>query len=235
MKTIFKQEVVEYDFINTKNANTVLFLHGWGCDKNSFKQTTTLLKNHFNILTLTFPTTQPTTSVWSLEDYVCLVMSILKTHNITQIFVVCHSFGFRVACLLKHFVKIKKIVVTGGAGPKTNSIFKRIETENSLLLLHNKNNEFLYHTTASEDYKNLTKTNKQTFKNIVNINLKNHVKFSCPMMLFWGRHDKATKLWIFNLLKRQNNAQTFVTNSNHFAYLKQNAIFNNLVIKFLKD
>ncbi len=230
MNFLFKQEVIDYDYFKTDNSTqTILFLHGWGGNKFSFAGSLPLLKNKFNLLTITMPTTQTTKQVWCLEDYVNLINSILKILNIQKFYVVCHSFGFRIACLLnKH--DIQKIVVTGGAGPKKEGIIKRIKTDNNKLLLKLKKIE--YSSVASKDYLSLDATNKQTFKNIVNCNLKNFISFPCPVLLFWGKRDAETPMWICNLIFKHNKATKIVTNSNHFAYIKENALFCNSLTKF---
>ena len=77
MRYLFKNEIIDYDFFNNTSNQTILFLHGWGGDKFSFSQTINLLKNQFNILTLTMPTTKSTLSVWNMFDYVEMVENLL--------------------------------------------------------------------------------------------------------------------------------------------------------------
>lgn len=235
MKYLFKNEVVDYDFFNNQKDDTILFLHGWGGNKFSFLQTINLLKNQFNILSVTMPTTQPTTSVWNLFDYVNLVENLLAIHNIKEVIIVCHSFGFRVSMLLNKKIKISKIVITGGAGIKKENIFLKITKNNNKILLKNKKFQYLFKKIASSDYLSLSDTNKKTFKNIVNLNLTFATKFKCPMLLFWGKKDTATRLWFAKLLKRQNNAKLITTKSDHFAYIKENTKFNHEAINFIKN
>ena len=259
MNFLFKGEIINYDFFLADNENdehlesknlknvllnfnknnlkneTVVFLHGWGGNKNSFRSTINLLKHNFNILTITMPTIKPTNLSWTLLDFANLILNILKLHNINSIFVVCHSFGFRVACLLKTKIDIKKIIVTGGAGPKRTSILKKIKMNNNKILLKQKRFNYLYNFAASPDYKSLTPTNKRTFNNVISINTKYFCKFNCPMLLFWGKFDRETKFWIAKLLKKVNNAKLILTKSDHFAYLKYEALFNNAVLDFLND
>ena len=235
MKFLFKNEVVDYDFFNTKNTETILFLHGWGGNKFSFAETINLTKKHFNILSVTMPTIQPTTSVWNLFDYVEVVENLLLLHNIKNPIVVCHSFGFRVAMLMNKKIKISKLIITGGAGLKKENIFLKIIKNNNKILLKNENFNYFYKLIASSDYFNLTKINKETFKNIVNLNLKFATKFNCPILLFWGTKDTATKLWIAKHLKKKNKAKLITTKSDHFAYLKESSKFNHEVLKFLEN
>ena len=144
MKFLFKNEVVDYDFSNNKNNDTILFLHGWGGNKFSFSQTINLLKNQYNILTITMPTTEPTTSVWNIFDHVQLIENILTLNCIQNPIIICHSFGLRVAILLNKKIKIKKLIITGGAGLKKENIFLKIIKNNNRILLKNKKNQYLF-------------------------------------------------------------------------------------------
>lgn len=260
--------------------NCVLFLHGWGGNKNSFLNLVKLLNANHNCIMLTLPTTAPTTLVWTLDDYAKCVLSLLKSLNINSVEIVCHSFGFRVATLLYHLTKqnnnlsaknlksqnnnantktddqsnkfdknfaanlntnlnnnlrIFKMVVTGGAGPKKFNIFKKIEQQNNLCLLKHEKHKFLFKSLVSPDYFSLSNTNKKTFKNVVDFNTKNLLNFDIPLLLFWGKKDCETPIWIAKKICHLNkkNATLKITNSNHFAYLKQSAIFVNLVVNFL--
>ena len=239
MRFLFKNEVVEYTLLGNENRDTILFLHGWGMSKSAFSHTIKLLEKNYSILTLTMPTIEPTISVWTLFDYVELVENILSMNNIQNLIVVCHSFGFRVAMLLNKRIKIKKIIVTGGAGIKKEKyldFFKKINKNNIKILLNSKKIKNLFEKTASTDYKALSPTNRKTFINIVNLNLNFALKFNCPLLLFWGTKDSETPIWIAKQTHKKNtNAKLILTNSNHFAYIENNAQFNNETLKFLNQ
>jgi len=235
MTFLFKSETIDYNFFNNNKPHTILFLHGWGGNKNSFNSTINLIKNTYNILTITIPTIQPTIEQWNLNDFCELILRILETNNIKNLYLVCHSFGFRIATLLKEKIKIEKLVVTGGAGPKKITLLNKIKNNNNKLLLQNKKFKFLYEKVASNDYINLSPSNKQTFKNIVNFNTLNLLKFNCPILIFWGLKDTDTKFWIAKKIKHQNNAILIKTKSDHFAYLKLNQQFNHSIVKFFKE
>ncbi len=233
MNFLFKGEEVTYEFFNADKAKTILFLHGWGGNKNSFAKISGLLKHNYNILTLTLPTILETNFVWDLCDYANLVENIISALNIKSVIIICHSFGFRVACFLRSKIDIEKIIVTGGAGLKKDNIFKRIKVNNNTIWL--KKDSSLFEKLASADYKALSKTNKNTFKNIVNINTYALVKFNCPMILFWGKMDNSTPIWMAKKIAKanKNNCKLVLSDSDHFAYLKDGDYFNNEVIKFL--
>ncbi|MBE7076882.1 MAG: alpha/beta hydrolase [Clostridiales bacterium] len=233
MNFLFKNEVIDYSIFGNGNQ-TILVLHGWGGCKNSFNKTLNLLKNKFRIIVLTMPTIEQTTSSWTMNDYSSLVENLLKSLNVNEVIILCHSFGFRVSMLIKNKIKILKIIITGGAGPKQKNMFKKISARQKLILLNNSSN---LKNLISPDYKNLSKTNQQTFKNVVNLNLKNLTKFNCSILLFWGRKDKETPLWIMKKIKQENKSHslTIVTTGDHFAYLTHEEKFNYEVIKFLSS
>ncbi len=236
MNFLFKNEVVNYDFFNTKNESTILFLHGWGGNKFSFSKTINFLKSQFNILSISIPTNSPTLSIWNLFDYTNLIENILLIHSINNVIIICHSFGCRLALLLKKKITISKIIITGGAGiNKKINIFSKITRNNNKILLKSPKNKYFYKKIASSDYLSLSKTNKESFKNIINLNLKFTPQFNCPVLLYWGNKDYETKIWIAKYLKKHNNTKIITTKGDHFVFLKKYIEFNHIVTNFIKN
>lgn len=235
MNILFKNEVVNYDFFNNHKSVTILFLHGWGGNKFSFQETINLLKFNYNILTITTPTINPTISVWDLFDYVSLVKNIIDVNSIKDVIVVCHSFGFRIAMLLRKKIKFIKLIVTGGAGLKKENVFIKIIKNNNKILIKNEKFKDFYKFIASKDYISLSSINKLTFKNVVNLNLNFAKELNCPTLLFWGKHDKSTPLRIAKKLNKTNKSKYIKVNSDHFAYIKEREKFNHETINFIKN
>jgi len=233
MHFIFKSELIDYTYINAHARDTILFLHGWGGNKNSFLSTINLVKTKLNVITLTMPTIDPMTEIWTMHDYTNLVEQLLILHNIHNPIIVCHSFGFRITTLLNGKIDIKKIIVTGGAGLKKSNFYLKIIKNNNFLLLKSKKFKFLYENIASKDYINLSAINKQTFKNIVNLNTKNFIKFSCPLLLFWGTKDRETPIWIARKIRQRNTVKLITLEDDHFAYIHENEYFNNQILEFV--
>lgn len=234
MNYIFKGEVIDYTFSKTSNE-TIIFLHGWGGNKSSFTSTINLVKNKFNVLTLTIPTTQNTNTTWDMFDYRDLIINLCSILNINNPIIICHSFGFRIATLLKEKINIKKIIVTGGAGMKKNNIFKKTTLNHKILNNKLSKMKTFLNFSKQNDYSILSNINKQTFKNVVNLNTINLINFNCPLLLFWGLKDYETPIWIAKKLKKKNNAKLIMTKSNHFAYLNENSYFNNSVLGFINE
>ena len=234
MNFIFNSEIIDYNYIDNKKDRNLIFLHGWGGNKFSFQSTIKMLKN-FNILTITMPTISPTKKVWTMETYRDLVLNLTRLLNISSAVIVCHSFGFRVASMLNGLFDIEKVVVTGGAGLKRTNRLKQIENENNIILLRQVRFKYLYKSLASKDYIALSDTNKRTFNQVVNCVTTPLIRFTCPMLLFWGKSDHETPLWMAKKIKKKNDAKLILTGSGHFAYIDYNAEFNHEVVRFLND
>lgn len=235
MYFLVKNECIDYEYYGGKNE-TIIFLHGWGGNKYSFQSTINLLISKYNILTLTLPTTEDTTSIWTLREYARVVNTLMQLHNIINPIVICHSFGFRVATIMKMIgIKFKKIIVTGGAGIRKNINFiTKIMKNNRKILLKHKKYSFLFRKIASSDYFSLSSTNRETFKKIVNLNTRPYLKFNFPILLFWGKHDQSTPLQHAKYIKKINQCELIIVNSGHFAYLEENSLFNHKILEFLK-
>lgn len=235
MNFIFHGEVVDYDFYFSNKKTTIIFLHGWGGNKFSFVNSMNLFKRKFNILTLTLPTIEPTILSWNMFDYVDLLKNLISSLAIKNYFVVCHSFGFRILTFLSLIHDIKKIVVTGGAGPKKENLFSKIDKNNAKILSKRPKFKKFGNIFSSLDYSSLSSQNKITFKNIVNLNTTKMLKFPGKILLFWGKKDHETRLWIARKIKKQNNAKLFVSRFSHFAYLDDNEMFNHLTMEFFYE
>ena len=224
---------------------TVLFLHGWGANLNSFNFFCNELSDKFKILQvdhcghgksdkLVYP--------FFLFDYTVEIFKLLKLLNIGQVCVVCHSFGARVAIMLtKYFnIKIEKLIVIGGAGvkPKFNIfnqfkiyIYKLKKWLNKIKLSNFNLNKY-----GSADYKNLNAVEKQTFVNVVNYNQTKHLKFVyAKTLLIWGNKDKSTPLYMGKIMhkKIKNSTLKVILGGNHFCFLNNKEIVQVYMLNFM--
>ena len=96
---------------------TVLFLHGWGGNKDSFCYVADFLNSYgYGVLCVDlsgFGESKMTKSEYHLEDYYNDVKELLDFLTIHYFYIVAHSFGARVAVL---FDNVPKMVLTGAAG-----------------------------------------------------------------------------------------------------------------------
>lgn len=243
MILLYKTYEVEYEYINSGNAKTILLLHGWGGSKDSFIKVKRIFKSHYNILSISFPPLNlyitKTNSLIPLDmyDYKNITLNILKLLNLSSVIIICHSFGFRVALMLTTTnVKIEKIIITGGAGIRLKpNFFKKLNNQFSSILL--KSHPEYFNQFASSEYVTLSNVDQQTFKNVVNKDLTAYIKnLTCPAFLFWGNRDTATPIKMFKTIKKIKPDIKFkiIKKGTHFCYLEHSELFIDYCNQFLK-
>lgn len=255
MVLLYKSYVVEYEYINDNHNQTILLLHGWGGNKDSFSKLKKIFSSNYNILSISFPPSNlyqsPSTNETihnnlslnnsaiplDMYDYKDITINILKLLNLSSVTIICHSFGFRIALMLTTSkIIIEKIVITGGAGIRIKpNFFKKLNNQFHTILL--KFHPEFFTKFASNEYMNLSQVDRQTFKNIVNKNLIKYIKnLHCPAFLFWGKKDTATPIKMFKIIKKikPNIEYKIVKNGAHFCYLEHSNLFIDCCQNFIK-
>ncbi len=224
-------------------GRTILFLHGWGGDTQSFL---TFAKGH-NAILLDFPpfgkSAEPK-SPYTLEDYVIITQKILKKENQQLVDVVAHSFGARVAIwLAAKDTCVNKLILTGAAGLKPKFSLKKVlaklryKNAKRLVSLGLKDKKSL-DKYGSSDYRALSLVMKKTFVNIVNFYQNDMLKdIKCATLLVWGKEDKETPLCFAKHIKKQLTDCGLVVweGLGHFAYLQKAQHFGAIINNFFKD
>lgn len=237
MRFVFKGNLVEYDYSFLNQPKTILFLHGWGGNKDSFSSCINFFKSRYNTLSISMPPNKNSPLALTMYDYKQLILDLLKLYNLDSVIIICHSFGGRVSLMLATSqINIEKIIITGGAGIILKPKFpvKLNQNHNKILL---KKHPHLFNKFASPDYKNLTGINRLTFKNIVNKNLTNYIALlKNPILLFWGKNDTATPIKFIKIFKKFNpHTKSIIVKGSHFAYLEYPQLFISECNNFLKS
>lgn len=239
MHITYKNTRVCYSLVGA-GENAIVFLSGWGGDKNSF----CLAIKNCNFLgtkiAIDFPpfgdSDEPSVA-FDLFDYAEIVFQIIKQNNIQKVTFVAHSFGARVAIIFynRYTSYVDKILITGGAGLKPKTTLKRL-IKKYYCKIRKKINKNA--NVGSKDYINLSPVMKKTFVNIVNLDLSDYARqVDCPVLLVYGTKDKDTPVYMakkFNKLMK-NSCLILFKNRGHFAYLEQAFEFINIMNNFIKD
>ncbi len=235
---------LNYKYKNN-GKETVLFLHGWGVDSNSFSFLSQKLSADYDILLVDFRghgKSKPLKYVYTVYDYAEEIFKLLKCLKLNNITIVAHSFGVRVAILLSTIfdLKIKNIVVMGGAGIKPRfNIFTKIciyKYKFKKVLNQKFNCHFKLNNLGSDDYINLDSITRQSFVKIVNFDEKKYIKLiTCPVLLLWGKNDKSTPLYMAKKFKKyiQNSRLVIFKKCGHFCFNNYPLLIYYEIIKFL--
>ena len=227
----------------------VVFLHGWGADRNSFLWVEPYFDECSKIF-VDFPgfgkSFEPEKS-WNVESYAVALKKLIDEFEVAELILVGHSFGGRVAIKFasmfqKEYLKMKICLVdSAGILPKRGIDYwwkvwryknlKRKAIGNPSL--KSKLEKF-----GSTDYKNLSDVMKQVFVNVVNEDLSNLAKLvQVETILIWGEKDKDTKPWMAKKLNKLiKNSKLFVLkNAGHFSFADKPQEFLFILDRFIQN
>ena len=238
---------IHYDLerSDSPDAPVVVLLHGWGCDGHIFSFLQREITKYCTLLTLDFPghgQSDEPPQPWGVPEYAAQVKALLDSLDFTNINVVAHSFGGRVAIELASTYPelIDKLIITGGAGlrkqpteeqKKRQAKFKRmngvLEKCKKIPLL-GKVAEMLQtklrNKYGSADYIKLNENMRKTFVKVINYDQAHLLeKIKASTLLIWGTADTETPLWMGQQMEKTIPDAALITfeGRSHFAFAEE--------------
>ena len=212
---------VSYEIVNPAARRTIVFLHGWGANKELMKQAFGSTLDTFRHIYIDLPGFGNSTAPMPLEseDYADIMELFLAQINANdKAVIVGHSFGGKVATLLRP----QLLVLLSSAGivwPKPLKVRLKIAVFKLLKILGLSK---LRSRFVAEDAKTLNKVMYETFKRVVNENFAETFRhFGGRALLCWGREDRATPLKSGEKISRLiGNSRLVVLEGDHYFFLK---------------
>ena len=180
---------INYEIINPGNKRNIIFLHGWGSNKEIMK----VFKDNFKDLRhiyIDMPGFGKSQNPYVLTtfDYAKIIDSFLKELNVSKDIVIGHSFGGKVATLLKP----ELLVLLASAGivmPKPLNVRVKIKTYKLLKNLGlSKFRKFF----VSSDALGMSENMYETFKRVVDEDFSDvFAKYDGKVLIFGGDEDTA--------------------------------------------
>lgn len=184
---------ISYEILNLSSSPAIVFLHGWGANKEIMKKAFGKFLNDFKHVYIDMPGFGASNMHEDLytKDYAEIMRLFLKEINITPALIVGHSFGGKVATLLKP----ANLALLSSAGIVTKKpFFVRFKIA-IFKILKALGFGFLYKIFATKDVKGMSKQMYETLKNVVNEDFTNKFKeYKGRALIFWGEDDSATPL-----------------------------------------
>ena len=182
---------ISYVIKNSNKKETVLILHGWGSDKELMKRAFANFCDDFRLLFIDLPGFGGSSNDYVLDTalYSIIVREFLKSISIDPKIVVGHSFGGKVALLLKP----KILVLLSSAGVVAKKTFKVRAKIAFYKLLKPLGAKSLRELFVSSDAKGMPENMYETFKKVVDEDfLPLFREYEGRALLFWGCDDRAT-------------------------------------------
>lgn len=211
--------------------STLVFLHGWGGNHNSWFPITEKLKKQYKIYAPDLPgfSNTPISRPYNVNDFDNFLEKYLKDNKIVSPILIGHSFGGTIATNFATTHSISKLVLVDAAIVRpTQTLSQKIIASFSPIMkpIISPIRPFLYRLLKlnNSDYYQITNPNlKKTFQTIIRQDLTDklpHIKI--PTLIIWGDKDTSTPLSDAQIIHSQiSNSKLIVyPNSTHFAYLE---------------
>ena len=225
---------VNYELFNIDKEKTIIFLHGWGSNKEIMK----IFKDSFDEYKLLFIDMpgfgkSTTDEVWTTQKYANYLDKFLKELNIDKFCIVGHSFGGKVATLLNP----KYLVLLSSAGIIQEKPFNVKLKIKLFKLLKPFGGNKIRKLFVSNDAKEMSENMYQTFKNVVDEDFSdNFAKYKGKSLVFGGDQDTAVTPESNKKISKLLNSKLIMLNGDHYFFLNKNNlnIITNEIKKLLK-
>ncbi|MCL2555494.1 MAG: alpha/beta hydrolase [Firmicutes bacterium] len=218
-------------------SNPVILLHGWGGSHISMLATFNYLsKFGLDIINIDLPgfgNSPNPPEFFTLEDYAETIKELIEKLSLSQVTLIGHSFGARIAILLAKEKFVKNLILTGAAGIKPKFSFKKYIRIKQYKRAVKKGKDISQY--GSSDYKQLPDNMRKVFNRIINRHLENDLKdIFKPVLLIWGKKDLDTPLYMAKKMNKLiNDSALIVFDGGHYVYIDKNKEFNLIAKKFI--
>jgi len=211
---------ISYEIVNPTCKKDIVFLHGWGSNKDIMKNVFAPFLNDFRHIYIDLPGFGKSSNDYALTtlDYAKITDEFLKLLNSTKDVIAGHSYGGKVATLLNP----KNLVLLSSAGileKKEFMVKMKITSAKVFNALGLKN---LTKKFRSADVNTMSEHMYKTFKNVVNEDFSNNFEnFQNNALIFWGEKDIATSLESGKKIASLINTSTFISyDGDHYFFAK---------------
>lgn len=252
MDASYKYGDIELCYSVEGEGDTIILMHGWGCDRTIWTNTVQQLKSNYRVVTIDFAgfgrSDEPTT-VWGVEEYTRSIEALVAHLGVERPSFVAHSFGGRVAIVYASRNAVDKLVFADVAGVKPRRTwryyykvysFKAMRYALPLLIGKRKAQMLVEQRRAaagSSDYNSATPMMRAILSKCVNEDLCHLMpKVKASVLLFWGDKDTATPISDARKMERlmPNAGLVIAEGAGHYAMLEQPQLWQASLKSFLK-
>ena len=239
----FDNVKVNYEYIDNKSKNTLVFLHGWGANIKMMLPIANPFVKDNNVLVVDLPghgkSTEPTYS-WELDHFVDMLRELFNKLKIKEPILIGHSFGGKLSMIYASKYKVKKLILLSspyrGEFRKVPFKVKVLKKAAKVPGLKTMANYFKKHM-GSTDYRNATPIMRDILVKHVNTDVTELCKkIKCPTLIIWGTNDEAVPYEDGVKLEKLIKDSGLVTyeGNTHYAYLERLGQTINVLKAFIK-
>jgi hypothetical protein len=220
---------IVYEIINISCEKSIIFLHGWGSNKEVMKQAFQKELSEYKHIYIDMPGFGKSENIYTLDTqaYANIIQVFLDAIKIDKTIIVGHSFGGKVATLLKPL----SLVLLSSAGIIENKSSKTLLTIRMAKIFNKFGLSKVTKLLRSNDVNMMSENMYETFKNVVDEDFSiEFEKYDGKATLFWGINDTATTLdsgkTIHALIK---NSEFYTYKDDHYFFLRNSTDISNKI------
>lgn len=210
---------ISYEILNPSAQKDIIFLHGWGSNKELMKQSFSHELADFRHIYIDLPGfgNSSCDAVLTSYDYAAILKILFKKLSLQNFAVLGHSFGGKVATLLQP----KHLILVGSSGilvPKSLKVRVKIALFKLFKFIGLQNLRRFF---VADDAKTLKENMYETFKIVIAEDFSSEFRaYEGNALLFWGRSDTATPLYTAKeIASSMKNAKLFEYEGDHYFFM----------------
>ncbi len=220
----------------------MVFLHGYLSSKESFAAQVAYFSQFYRVTAFDFigqGASEPLQTPFSVEDYAIWTEEVLSLLGVEKPSVVAHSFGCRVLIKMAKRGRqvFDKLILTGPAGVVLPRGLRYRCKVAAYRLVKKFAPRFAERHFGSAEYKTLSPVMRESYKKIVNEDLRSDAaQIRNQILIVEGKTDTTTPMKAAQAyLAVMQNARLKVMDGGHFAFAEHPLAFNLLVEEFLEN
>ena len=186
---------INYEILNKDKEKIMVFLHGWGSNKEVMKKAFSSQLKDFKHIYIDMPGFGKSENdhILTTIDYSRIVKAFLEelgiNHN--EVLIAGHSFGGKIATTLMP----KLLILLSSAGILEEKSAKTLLTIRMAKVFNRFGLDKVTKMLRSKDVHNMSHNMYETFKNVVDEDFSEYFKgYYKEALIFWGEKDTATTL-----------------------------------------
>jgi pimeloyl-ACP methyl ester carboxylesterase len=211
---------ISYEIVNPSCKEDIVFLHGWGSNKQIMKQAFEKFLPNFRHIYIDMPGFGKSSNdyVLTTQDYSEIIKQFLEILDSNTIAIAGHSYGGKVATLLNP----KNLILLSTAGILEEKPFDVKLKIKFAKLMNFIGLSGITKAFRSSDVDKMSENMYATFKNVVDEDFTNYFKnYKKNGMIFWGKDDSATKLASGEKIHQLIQNSSFTSyEGDHYFFLK---------------
>ena len=226
-------------FLQKGQGKDILFLHGYLSSKEAFTAQIEYFSKFYRVTAidfLGFGHSRCLTSAFSVGDYAQWLCEVVRALKLKKPHVIAHSFGCRVAvkAASENNGIFDKILLTGPAGVIINRGWKYKIKVKAYRLVKRFAPRFAEKRFGSAEYKTLSPMMKESYKKIVNEDLREAARrVKNEVLLVEGTRDNVTTMREARVYEEHfPHARLCTLEGGHFAFAENPLAFNLVAEEF---